>query len=148
MKRRSYLSTLAGSTGLVGGVALAGCSAGYRPESGLRAGDATVERGETAPVPIEAAAALHLRVADRPGAADPGGTAPVEFLFGEADLDPDPKIIWDVKPPVWRWETARRVSIRLPVRAAADAPPGGYDFRVHASDGETELTATGRLTVE
>ena len=93
MKRRSYLSTLAGGTGLVGGVALAGCSAGYRPESGLSVGDATVEGGETAPVPIEAAAALHLRVADRPGAADPGGTAPVEFLFGEADLDPDPKII-------------------------------------------------------
>lgn len=148
MKRRSYLSTLAGSTGLVGGVALAGCSAGYRPDGGLRADDATVERGETAPVPIEAAAALHLRVADRPGAADPGGTAPVEFLFGEADLDPDPKIIWDVEPPIWRWETARRVSVRLPVRAAADAPPGGYDFRVNASDGETDRTATGRLTVE
>ena len=148
MKRRSYLSTLAGSAGLVSGVALAGCSAGYRPESGLRAGDATVERGETAPVPIEAAAALHLRVADRPSAADPGGTAPVEFLFGEADLDPNPEIIWDVEPPTWEWETARRVSVRLPVRAAADAPPGGYDFRVHASDGEMERTATGRLTVE
>ena len=146
MRRRSYLSTLAGSTALVGGVALAGCSAGYRSESGLSVGDATVEGGETAPVPIEAAAALHLRVADRPGAADPGGTAPVEFLFGEAD--PDPKIIWDVEPPIWRWETARRVSVRLPVRAAADAPPGGYDFRIHASDGETERTATGRLTVE
>ena len=135
MRRRSYLSALVGSAALVGGVALAGCSAGYRPESGLSVGDATVERGETAPVPIEAAAALHLRVADRPGAADPGGTAPVEFLFGEADLDPDPKVVWDVEPPTWRWETARRVSVRLPVRAARTHRPAG------TTSGSTPATA-------
>jgi len=148
MKRRSYLSTLAGTAALAGSAALAGCSAGWHPEGGLSVGDVTVDRGATAWVPIEAAAALRLRVTDRPGAGDPGGTPPLEFPFGEADLDPDPRAVWTVDPPTWEWGTARRVSVRLPVRAATDAATGEYRFRVRSSDGETERTATGHLAVE
>jgi len=147
VNRRSYLSAVAGTAALAGSTALAGCSAGFRPEDGIEVGDATVERGETVAIPVEAADALRLRVTDPPSTARPG-EAPLKPLFGEAYIDPEPARVWTVRPPTWAWRTERRVSVRLPVRAGTSAAPGEYAVSVHWSDGETERTATGRLTVD
>lgn len=146
MKRRSYLSALAGSAALVGSTALAGCSAGFRPTDGVEVGDATVERGETVTIPIEAAAALRLRVTDPPGAGRPDD-AYVKPLYDEAEIDPEPARVWTVDPPTWEWRRPRRVTVRLPLRVASDTPDGEYTLSARRSDGETTRTATGTLTV-
>lgn len=147
VKRRSYLSTLAGSAALAGSTVLAGCSTGFRPTDGLEVGHATVGRGETVAVPVEAAAALRLRVTDPQSAARPE-EAHVESLFGEAEIDPEPARVWTVHPPTWEWRRPRRVTVRLPVRVTPDAPAGEYTLSARRTDGETTGTATGTLTVE